>query len=135
MSLLTSKLPRTTVYSQLVRNFYSRRREALQDWMRSILKVACFSQSDELWHFLTDSKVYSFLLFHESRGRLLIFRLSAVNCWRASRNPRRERQFQTSNSCELKCTGEMLLFLDKQASEFQVYTIIVLQAHSRRLKI
>ncbi len=72
-------------------SFFLRRREALEEWMKSILKVACFSQSDELWHFLTDSKVRFDVVLSLRCGQLtLAFFLFPVHRWCSAWNSWRE---------------------------------------------
>ncbi len=75
--------------------------------MKNILKVACFSQSDELWHFLTDSKVWFMLDFVciVDRADIFVFtsQLLAFRLKFAKRMIILGRQFQCSRWYIVDC--------------------------------
>ena len=52
------KLPEKEVwnFSKNTDDFLLARQKQLQTYMSTVLKTSCFSQADETWQFLTDSK-------------------------------------------------------------------------------
>mmetsp|Transcript_38258 Transcript_38258/g.95792 ORF Transcript_38258/g.95792 Transcript_38258/m.95792 type:complete len:142 (+) Transcript_38258:123-548(+) len=50
------KLPAKKLFFNFDDDFVERRRKELETYIHAILQVACFSQSDELWQFLTDQR-------------------------------------------------------------------------------
>jgi hypothetical protein len=52
------KLPEKQIwnFSKNTDEFLHDRQKQLQSYMASVLKTSCFSQADETWQFLTDSK-------------------------------------------------------------------------------
>eukprot|EP00293_Proteomonas_sulcata_P001967 CAMPEP_0184328308 /NCGR_PEP_ID=MMETSP1049-20130417/143553_1 /TAXON_ID=77928 /ORGANISM="Proteomonas sulcata, Strain CCMP704" /LENGTH=141 /DNA_ID=CAMNT_0026650611 /DNA_START=589 /DNA_END=1014 /DNA_ORIENTATION=+ len=49
------KLPGKKYFFNFDEEFVNQRKSELEDYVKALLQVACFSQSDEMWQFLTDS--------------------------------------------------------------------------------
>ena len=50
------KLPGKKMFFNLDDDFIKKRKKELETYLKEVLQVACFSQSDELWQFFTDSR-------------------------------------------------------------------------------
>mmetsp|Transcript_13954 Transcript_13954/g.20314 ORF Transcript_13954/g.20314 Transcript_13954/m.20314 type:complete len:156 (-) Transcript_13954:81-548(-) len=50
------KLPTKKMFFNFDNEFVGKRQKELEIYLRDMLQVACFSQSDEMWQFLTDSR-------------------------------------------------------------------------------
>lgn len=50
------KLPSKKYFFNFDDEFIKKRKKELETYLKEVLQVACFSQSDELWQFFTDSR-------------------------------------------------------------------------------
>lgn len=55
-SMTVPKLPSKKLFFNFDGDFIQKRKGELQKYMKEVLQVACFSQSDEMWQFLTDER-------------------------------------------------------------------------------
>jgi len=53
-SMQVPRLPGKKYFFNFDEDFINKRRQDLEKYVRDLLQVACFSQSDELWQFFTD---------------------------------------------------------------------------------
>mmetsp|Transcript_43049 Transcript_43049/g.88075 ORF Transcript_43049/g.88075 Transcript_43049/m.88075 type:complete len:145 (+) Transcript_43049:372-806(+) len=52
-SMKLPRLPSKKLFFNFDNEFVDKRRSELEDYLKGLLQVACFSQSDEMWTFLT----------------------------------------------------------------------------------